>query len=152
VGYTASTAVAGESLEFAATGFAAGEEVLAVLDDAAATSGPIIAGPSGSVSGALSLPVGLRGGTHVLAVEGMTSGVVARTEVTVEASENAGALVVTPASDAVAAIPGWVYLAGVLALFLAALAVLALTPALVLRAARRRRARRSVRPSAGPAA
>ncbi|GAA2231447.1 hypothetical protein N1031_07740 [Herbiconiux moechotypicola] len=140
LGYTASTAVAGEQLEFAGSGFRGGESVVVVLDEGVAESDPVVAGATGTVSGTLTLPVELRGGTHVLSATGLGSGIAAVTEVAVEASEFAAPLVAEPAPDQ--GVPSWVYLAAVLAVLLAALAVLVVVPVLVVRGVRTRRRRR----------
>lgn len=68
------TAKVGNTLAFTATGFAAGEQVIGVLDDGAAGIGPLVAGPSGEVAGILPLPATLRAGTHELRLTGAASG------------------------------------------------------------------------------
>ncbi|MCU1407449.1 MAG: hypothetical protein JWQ43_3752, partial [Glaciihabitans sp.] len=136
VGYTTASAVAGNVLSFTGQGFAAGEQVVATLDDGVAAVGPLTAGPSGEVAGVLQLPSDLRAGTHLLVLNGAASASVAETNVTVTAH---AATLPTAAEQAP---PVWPYLAlGIAILIAVALLVTSLITTLV-RASRRRRERR----------
>lgn len=69
------TAAVGHVLAFTATGFRPGEQVVVTFDDGEAALGPLSAGASGEVAGALQMPAGTGSGTHVLKVVGAASGV-----------------------------------------------------------------------------
>ncbi|MET0956021.1 MAG: hypothetical protein ABWY68_08715 [Cryobacterium sp.] len=139
VGYTTTTATAGNVLSFTGQGFAAGEQVVATLDDGVAAVGPLTAGPSGEVAGVLQLPADLRAGTHLLSLNGAASAAVAQTEVAVAANPG---LASAPVAEE--APPVWPYLVlGISVLLALVLLLTSLITALV-RAGRRRRARRAL--------
>lgn len=65
------SAVAGRALSFTARGLPPGAQVNAVLDDGVAAAGPFLVGAQGQVTGVLTLPVGVAGGTHELRLYGL---------------------------------------------------------------------------------
>lgn len=93
------TAVAGHALAFTARGFTPGEQVVGVLDDGAASIGPMVAGASGEIAGVLQLLPDLAVGTHELRLTGAASTLVATALFPVSAGDDA----VTVATDAAAA-------------------------------------------------
>ncbi|MCL2803352.1 MAG: hypothetical protein FWD29_05300 [Micrococcales bacterium] len=83
LGVDPTTAVAGHALGFTARGFLPGEQVIAVFDDGLVTVGPLTAGRYGEVAGTVPLDPDLRVGSHVLRLEGASSGAKPEAEVTV---------------------------------------------------------------------
>ena len=147
VGYTTTSAIAGNVLSFTGQGFSAGEQVVATLDNGVAAVGPLTAGPSGEVAGVLQLPADLRAGTHLLALTGAASASLAETQIAVAANPNS-----TVAATAEAAQPVWPYLAlGIGILVAVVLLLISLVTSLV-RGARTRRARREAAAAAQLAA
>jgi hypothetical protein len=65
------SAVAGRALSFTARGLTPGAQVSAVLDDGVAATGPFLVGAHGQVTGVVTLPVGVSGGTHELRLYGL---------------------------------------------------------------------------------
>ncbi|GLK17970.1 hypothetical protein [Herbiconiux flava] len=149
VGYTASTAIAGNALSFAGRGFAPGEQVVATLDDGVAAVGPLVAGAAGEVAAVLDVPADLRAGTHVLILTGAASGAVAQTEVTVQAADAAAPLL--PAATASPAVPPWLWIVLAVAVLVTAVLLLTSLVTALVRASRRRRARRAAARSASGA-
>ncbi len=142
VGYTPSSAVAGDALTFTGQGFTPGEQVVAQLDDGAAAVGPLTAGPSGEVAGVLALPADLRGGTHALTLMGAASGKKAQSELTITAAKSPDAQ--ATASD----VPAWVYLVlGLFVLVALVMVLLSVVTSVVRWRRRRRAARRAAAPS-----
>jgi len=138
VGYTTTTAIAGNALSFTGQGFSAGEQVVAVLDDGVAAIGPLTAGQAGEVAGVLELPDTLRAGTHLLTLTGAASASVAEAEVTVTVDpDRAVAPVVEEAP------PAWPYLLLGLGVLLAFALLLTSVITALVRARRRRRERRA---------
>lgn len=76
---------AGRVLGFTGQNFVPGEQVVATLGSGEAGAGPLTAGRFGEVAGAVTLPMGMRSGTHVLKLVGAGSGQVAEAEVSVMA-------------------------------------------------------------------
>ncbi|WP_170116330.1 hypothetical protein [Rathayibacter caricis] len=140
VGYTASSAVAGNALAFTGQGFAVSEQVVATLDDGVVAVGPLTAGTRGEVAGVLPLPGDLRGGTHLLTLTGAASGAVAESELTVAGASAAS----VPSAAAEPEVPVWLYVALGIALLIAAGLVLASVVVGIVRGVRRRRARKRV--------
>ncbi|MCJ1695957.1 hypothetical protein MT349_09180 [Rathayibacter caricis] len=138
VGYTASSAVAGNALAFTGQGFAVSEQVVATLDDGVVAVGPLTAGTRGEVAGVLPLPGDLRGGTHLLTLTGAASGAVAESELTVVGASAAS----VPSAAAEPEVPVWLYVALGIALLIAAGLVLASVVVGIVRGVRRRRARK----------
>ncbi|CAN5409734.1 hypothetical protein BH09ACT1_BH09ACT1_08840 [soil metagenome] len=133
VGYTTSSAVAGNALSFTGKGFTPGEQVVATLDDGVAAVGPLTAGASGDVAGVMQLPMDIRGGTHLLTLRGAATDTVAESEVTIAADSAAATTSTTEAAT-----PVWPYL--LLGLSCLVAATLLLT-SIVTMLVRRRRAR-----------
>src|SRR5699024_2319812 len=69
----AATAVQGRVLAFSGSGFQPGEQVVALLDDGLAGAGPITAGQSGEIAGAIQVPASITAGTHVIRLSGSAS-------------------------------------------------------------------------------
>lgn len=65
------SAVAGRVLSFTARGLTPGAQVSAVLDDGVAAAGPFLVGAQGQVTGVLTLPLDVSGGTHELRLYGL---------------------------------------------------------------------------------
>lgn len=65
------SAVAGRALSFTARGLTPGAQVSAVLDDGVAAAGPFLVGARGQVTGVVTLPVDVSGGTHELRLYGL---------------------------------------------------------------------------------
>jgi hypothetical protein len=65
------SAVAGRALSFTARGLTPGAQVSAVLDDGVAAAGPFLVGAQGQVTGVVTLPLGVSGGTHELRLFGL---------------------------------------------------------------------------------
>ncbi|WP_134764643.1 hypothetical protein [Nocardioides sp. 1609] len=126
------TAVEGRAMAFSGQGFQPGEQVVAVLDDGVAAIGPMQAGASGEVAGVLQLPVDLGVGTHELRLSGAASGtevaqlfpVAAGTDASGAAAEPVAAEDASTRGDGQPA--GWVFLGVAGAVFLLAVAGLAL--------------------------
>lgn len=83
-----STAVAGRVLSFTADSFEPGEQVLAILDDGLAASGPFTAGHDGRIAGLIDLPADLSAGTHELRLTGASSDREVTTTFAVRAADN----------------------------------------------------------------
>lgn len=65
------SAVAGRALSFTARGLTPGAQVSAVLDDGVAAAGPFLVGSQGQVTGVVTLPPDVAGGTHELRLYGL---------------------------------------------------------------------------------
>lgn len=134
VGYTSSSALAGNALSFTGQGFTPGEQVVAQLDDGVAAVGPLTAGPAGEVAGVLALPADLRGGTHALTLMGAASGLKAQSDITVKNVSTKTDTTAT-ASD----VPAWLYLVlGLFILVAFGMLILSVVTSLVRRRRRRR--------------
>lgn len=85
VGLSQKAVQVGRVLGFTGQNFVPGEQVVATLGSGEAGAGPLTAGRFGEVAGAVTLPMGMRAGTHVLKLVGAGSGQVAEAEVSVMA-------------------------------------------------------------------
>lgn len=65
------SAVAGRTMSFTARGLTPGAQVSAVLDDGVAAAGPFLVGAQGQVTGVVTLPLDVSGGTHELRLYGL---------------------------------------------------------------------------------
>lgn len=65
------SAQAGNVLSFSARGLQPRAQVSAILDDGVSANGPFVVGDDGRVTGVISLPVSLEGGTHELRLYGL---------------------------------------------------------------------------------
>jgi hypothetical protein len=139
VGYTTASAVAGNALSFTGQGFAAGEQVVATLDNGVAAVGPLTAGASGEVAGVLPLPIDLRGGTHLLVLSGAASGSTAQTEVSITADLSTAATPVAEISP-----PVWPYILLGIGILLALVLLIVSVATSIVRARRSRRAKPAV--------
>jgi hypothetical protein len=138
VGYTGTSAVAGNALTFTGQGFGASEQVVATLDDGVVAVGPLTAGLTGEVAGVLPLPADLRSGTHLLTLVGAASGSTAEAEITVAATATAGLPTTIPAATE-PAIPAWLYVVMAVAIFVALVLLVTSLVTLAVRSAKRRK-------------
>jgi hypothetical protein len=140
VGVLSATVDAGTSLAFTGQGFTPGEQVVATLDNGLVSVGPLTAGNQGEVAAVMPVPTDARGGTHLLTLTGAASGARAETEIAVTAS---GSAIGVPAEDPV---PAWLSLALLASIVVAGALVLTSIVVAIVRAVRRRRARRAAVP------
>lgn len=136
VGVLSATVDAGNSLAFTGQGFTAGEQVVGTLDNGLVSVGPLTAGAQGEVAGVMPVPQDARGGTHLLTLTGAASGATAESEFSVVAA------VTTIAAEAEDPVPSWLYLALLACIVIAVGLLLASGIVAIVRATRRRRARR----------
>jgi hypothetical protein len=113
----------GHAMPFTASGLAPGQQVSAVLDDGVAAVGPLVVGAGGQLSGVLSLPADLSGGTHELRLFGVEDGPLVRFAVI--ASDEVEPVAQTAPADASTSWGGPVF-AGVAVLLLAGVVALRL--------------------------
>lgn len=138
VGYTTTSAIAGQALSFTGQGFEPGELIVATLDDGVSAVGPLTAGPSGEIAGVLPLPADLRDGTHLLTLTGAASGRVAESDVTVSADPAAIPSTTEPVSAAT-----WPYVVLGVSLLIALVLLLLSIGTSIRRGVRARAARRA---------
>ncbi|WP_312173843.1 hypothetical protein, partial [Microbacterium sp.] len=110
----------------------------ASLDGGAVAVGPLTAGNSGEVAGVLPIPADLAAGTHLLTVQGAATGGTVEAEIVVAA--NALAIAATTTSDGT---PTWLLIVTAIAIVIALALLITSLVVSIVRATRRRRARRA---------
>jgi hypothetical protein len=146
VGVASQSVAAGSSVVFTGQGFTAGEQVIADLDQGVVAVGPLTAGASGEVAGALPVPADVRAGTHLVTLRGASSGRVAESEVAVTSTAAA------TAAPAATGAPVWAVVVLVLCIAIAAALVVASAVVSIRRARARRRAAKAAIATAPAAA
>lgn len=136
VGLAANSVVAGTSVVFTAQGFTPGEQVVADFDQGVSAVGPLIAGKTGEVAGALPVPADVRDGTHLVTLRGAGSGTVAETEVTIT-----GGTALTVAATTEPAVATWAWVLLLVGIALAGILLIVSIIVAIVRAASRRKAR-----------